>query len=413
MTSTSDGVEDRIVRGVRGRAFRRLLATWTATSMADGVRAAALPLYTAVSTRDPLSVSAVAVAEVVPWLLIALPAGALVDRLPCRGTLIPAHSFRCVVTLLLAGFIHAGAAPLPVLLGCAFLLSGAETFADSAAQSLLVSTAGESELERANGRFVGVETVGVEIAGPLAAAGLFGWRPALCFALTAVAFAFAAVWTSRVPGEVEPVRGAGSRSIAVEIREGMGFLLRQHALRTVVGVVGLVALLTSAVNAIAVLFALESLGLSPGAVPTLLVCTALGTLLASRTASALSGRFGGGAVMIAALVVLALGIAALDLVRLPGAAWLAYFVMGFGAGTWNVLSAANRQRLTPRPMMGRVTSAHRVLAWGLMPLGAGMAGPLAEFTSPAAVILGAAVLVGVIALFSAPALRALSPLGAE
>ncbi|WP_084792149.1 MFS transporter [Actinopolyspora mortivallis] len=405
MSGAPEDLAERPVHGVRGEPFRRLLTTWTATSVADGVRAAALPLYAAVSTRDPVSVSAVAAAEVVPWLLIALPAGALVDRMRCRGTLVAAHSFRAVVTLLLVWFVHSGQAGTFVLLGCAFLLSSAETFADSATQSLLVSAAGERELERANGRFVGAETIGVEIAGPLAAAGLFAWRPELCFAVTALAFGFAAVWILRVSPEVEPVRTAERRSMAGEIRQGAVFVLSSSGLRAVVGTVGLVALLTSAVNAIAVLFVLESLGLAPSTVPTLLVCTAAGTLVASRTTAGLSARFGGATVMTGALLVLAGGVAALELVRLPGAAWGAYFVMGLGAGTWNVLSSANRQRLTPGPMMGRVTSAYRVFAWGLMPLGAAAAGPLAEVTSPATVIVVAALLIAVVAALCAPVLR--------
>ena len=65
----------------RGVAPFRLLILAGFTSLTgDGVRVAALPLFTAVATRSPLAVSAVATAEVLPWLLIALPAGTLVDR---------------------------------------------------------------------------------------------------------------------------------------------------------------------------------------------------------------------------------------------------------------------------------------------------------------------------------------------
>ena len=57
--------------------------------------------------------------------------------------------------------------------------------------------------------------------------------------------------------------------------------------------------------------------------------------------------------------------------------------------------------------MGRATSAHRVLAWGLVPLGAALAGPVAEATSLRAVILGAAVVVGTVAVLSGPRLLVL------
>jgi mannose/fructose/N-acetylgalactosamine-specific phosphotransferase system component IIC len=62
-----------------------------------------------------------------------------------------------------------------------------------------------------------------------------------------------------------------------------------------------------------------------------------------------------------------------------------------------VLSATRRQRLTPGAMMGRVTSAYRMLAWGLMPLGAALAGPLAKGTSLATVF----VVVGTVVVLTA------------
>ncbi|MEO6084193.1 MAG: MFS transporter, partial [Umezawaea sp.] len=37
---------------------------------------------------------------------------------------------------------------------------------------------------------------------------------------------------------------------------------------------------------------------------------------------------------------------------------------------WNVCSQSSRQRFTPTPLLGRVLTSHRALAWGLTPLGA-------------------------------------------
>ncbi|MBF6508055.1 MFS transporter [Nocardia farcinica] len=396
------GLDDSAV-GVHTRPFRCLLGAWAFSSVGDGVRSAALPLFTAVSTRDPVAVSVVAAATVLPWLLVALPAGAMVDRWRLRNTLAVAHVFRSAVTLVLAGLIFADGAGVVALAICGFLLSSAETFADSASQSLLVSFAGPADLERANGRLVSVETVGVQIAGPLAAAALFAWDPALCFAIDAIALGCAAVLLIGVPSRAGAARERSS--LRADVLAGLRFLVRHRALRTIVGVVGLTALLTSGINVVAFLYAIESLAVPAAAVPTLLVCTALGTLLATHVAVRLSNRLGSGTVMVGGLLVLAAGIGVLGAVQIAGAAWLAYFVMGFGAGSWNVLSAANRQRLTPGPMMGRVTSAHRVLAWGLMPLGAALAGPIAGATSMRTVIIGAAVLTAAIALAAAPRLR--------
>lgn len=386
-----------------------MVAAWAMSSVGEGVRIAALPLYTAVSTRNPLAVSAVAVAEVLPWLLVALPAGALVDRWRNRLTLQVVNGFRAVVTLLLAVVIYTSGANVAVLVACAFVLTSAETFADSAFQSLMVDLAGQDDLERANGQFVSVQTIGMEIAGPLGVAALFAVQPAASFAVNAVAFGVAAVMLSTVPENRIADRPSqrSSRSLAGEALAGLRFLLSHRELRTIIGVVGWTALLISAFNAVAVLYSIEVVGMSAAVVPLLLVATAIGTMISARLVTRLVRTVGSGLVMIGSLLVLAAGIAGFGVSGDPVAAGIAYFVIGLGAGAWNVLSASKRQRLTPEAMMGRLASAYRVCAWGLMPLGAGIAGPAAEVTSLRTVLIGTAVLiVGMVVLVS-PALRKL------
>jgi hypothetical protein len=104
--------------------------------------------------------------------------------------------------------------------------------------------------------------------------------------------------------------------------------------------------------------------------------------------------------MVGALTLLGIGFVAIGAIPVAGAVWATYALIGLGAGGWNVLSATRRQRLTPRPLMGRVTSAYRMLAWGLMPLGAAVAGPLAKATSLSTVfvVVGGIVVLAAVAL---------------
>jgi MFS family permease len=159
-------VRAKLTVGIGSRGFRLLLIAWSTSMVGDGVRVAALPLFAAVSTRDPLVVSAVAVAEVLPWLLIALPAGGLVDRWEPRWVVLSAHGVRAVVILLLATSVATGSAGVGLLVAAAFVVTAAETFADPASQRLLVHLAGPHGLEKGNGYFVSVETMAVDIVGP-------------------------------------------------------------------------------------------------------------------------------------------------------------------------------------------------------------------------------------------------------
>ncbi len=385
-------------RGVRGRGFRALTGAWAVSLVGDGVRVVALPLFTAASTRSPLAVSAVAVAGTLPWLLVALPAGAFVDRWRPRTVVVVAHWVRGGVTVLLALAVHNGHATVVVLCATAFILTSAETFADSASQVLLVELAGKDELEAANSRFVTVETIGMDLAGPLAAAVLFWWAPAACFALDAVSFVVAALLVSRVP-DVAPERAGGD--LRGQLAEGARFLVRTPGLRSLVVAVAITAVCAAAVNAMLALYAIQVLHLAEPVVPGLVVCMAAGALLGAWLSPRLARRWGAGRVMVGSLALLGAAFALFGLAPWLAVAVLATWLFGVASAGWNVLSATRRQRLTPGPLTGRVTSAYRVLAWGLSPLGAGLAGPLAAVTSLGTVYVVAGSIVGMTAIMLA------------
>lgn len=398
---------------VRARAFRRLLLASSVSFVGDGVRVAALPLFTAVVTRNPLAVSAVAVAEVLPWLVVALPAGALVDRWRPRRVVVLANALRALLTGVLAAAVLLHAASLPLLVAVAFMVTSLETFADPASQMLLVELAEPDELDRANGRFVSAQTVGFDLAGPLVAAALFAWQPAACFGLDGLSFALAAIAVASLP-DVVPGRDATVAPgrywtlcrLWAQVVEGGRFLFGHAGLRVLVAAVVLAALAASAVNAVTALYAVEVLRMNPALVPTLFVGMAAGTIASAPLVPRLAARFGDGEVMVAALLVVAVGFGLLGAIPYPVAAWVAFGVIGIGLGCWNILSATRRQRATPSRLMGRVASTYRVLAWGLMPLGAGLAGPLALGTSLGTVFITAAAVVGAVAvLLARPLIR--------
>jgi len=320
---------------------------------------------------------------------------------------IGAHTVRAAVTAVLAAAVFTGHSGVVVLVVVAFLLTSAETFADSASQLLLVELAGPAELERANGRFVTAETFGLDLVGPLGASALFLWQPAACFALDALSFLVAAVIVLGLPDVVldrEDSPGSGRVALAglrAQVLHGGAYLLRTHALRVLLLAVVAAALAVSAANAVVSLYALEVLAVPAAVVPTLWVAMSLGTLLAATVVPRVVGHLGEGRVMVIALLLLAAGYLVVGLVPRPGVVWASYGVVGIAAGAWNVLSATRRQRLTPSAMMGRVTSSYRLLAWGLMPLGAGLAGPLAATSSLGTVFLVAGGVVAVTAVLVA------------
>src|ERR1043165_6371732 len=92
-----------------GRRNTAVVAAFTAaTNLADGVMKMALPLLAAQLTRSPAQVTAVSLTLTLPWLLIALHIGVLVDRFDRRRLLWLANGMRLAAMGWLTGSAVSG-----------------------------------------------------------------------------------------------------------------------------------------------------------------------------------------------------------------------------------------------------------------------------------------------------------------
>jgi MFS family permease len=151
----------------------------------------------------------------------------------------------------------------------------------------------------------------------------------------------------------------------------------------------------AAVDGQLVLYATGPLALSKALYPTLLAAYSIGTLVAAAMVGRISTRYRGGPVMMLALAGIGATMLLMGLFPYPSVGWICYGVMGLAGGTWNVVSATRRQRSTPHAMIARVSSAFRVVAWGVTPIGAAIGGAVGEAWNVPAVFMvsGAVILV--------------------
>lgn len=391
--------------GVRSSAFRRLSWAWAVSMCGDGVRSVALPLYVAVHHHDPLDMAAVAASETLPWLLGALPVGALVDRLPPRTVLVVAHALRALATTGLVVVLSAGVDTLAVLCAFAFVLTTLELFADPASQVMTVRLVPPGELERANSRYYSIGMLATGLVGPLAGSAIFVVGPVWAFALDGSTFVAAALLAATIPlpGERVPARAARRGSLKSEMAEGARLLLTHPELRVLAVLVAVAGLAVSAVNTLLPLYAVEQLG--PHGVGLLVAVFGIATLLGAALPTRLPARLAGARAMIAGLAAAGAGFTAFGLSQRPAVLWGGCCLAGIGLGLWNVLCSSRRQRLTPPAALGRVSGVYRMMTWGLNPVGSVLAGVAASATAIRVPLLlaGAAVL-AVLAVL-APALR--------
>jgi MFS family permease len=334
-----------------------------------------------------------------PWLLFALPAGALADRVDRRIAMITANVARAAAVAILAVTVALGllssAAAIWVLYLVALLLGTAETVYDTCAQSILPQVVSRDRLPRANGRLIAAELTANEFVGPplgglLVAAGI------------AAAFATpSALWAAAV-GALLLLRGGFAvareepTTLRADVAEGLRYLWRHRLLRTLATMTGLFNFATNATFAVFVLYAVgpdSAMGLTEAAYGLVFATIAAGSLIGALLADPIIRRLGRSRSMLLGILggVVTVGIPALTSNALVIAA--AFLLGGLTNALWNVVAVSLRQRITPDRILGRINSSYRLVAWGTRPLGAAAGGLIGELLGLRAVFAMAAALI--------------------
>jgi MFS family permease len=381
----------------RGSAYTKLLVSSGLSNLADGVFQIALPLVTLGVTRDPTAFAAVTVALRLPWLLFALPAGALADRLDRRRTMFLVDLARAAVIGGLALALATGTTTLWLLCAVALLLGIGETLFDTAAQSIVPNMVDADDLSRANGHLYAVELTMNQFAGPVVGGVLVGLTASGAVAGSAAAYLCAAAAIAMIAGSFRPERTGPPTRIREDVVEGARYLFSHRLLRTMALLTGIANLTATAMLTVLPLYAVDPgpMGLSEADYGVLLTAGAGGAFAGSFVAAGAERVLGRSRSMLVAFLLF--GVSTLT----PGLTTSATLVAagmalgGAGAITWNVITVSLRQRIAPDHLLGRVNAGYRLLAWGSMPLGALLGGVVADLLSIRAVFFlttGAALL---------------------
>ena len=302
-------------------------------------------------------------------MLAALPARAAADRYDNRRLFIAALWAQGALMATLA-FFHG--ANIWFLYAMAFLIGTAENVPRAVGQPLIKATVDDHLLERANGRLFASQAVALQFVGPPLGGVLFAMTAQLPFWVNAATFAVAAVMVTRMRTER---RQPQQRQ---KISEGLKWLMRHKALRTVTVVTATSNLCIAITMATLVLFADQRLGLTGagfGAFLATLACGGVaGGLLAERILKGVGPR-NTVTVTVVLIPLMWLGIAVVA-TNLPTVAAFAV-ISSFCTAVWGVATTVLRQRAVPAHLLGRVSSAQTLITWGVQPVGALLGGLIA------------------------------------
>jgi predicted MFS family arabinose efflux permease len=307
-----------------------------------------------------------------PFVLFAIPAGLLADRISRRWLMAGAEALRAAALVAILLLIGLDRLTLTLLSLLGFVaVCGTVTYS-VAAPALVPSLVSPQLLPAANSRIELARTIAFA-GGPAIGGFLVGWIGA------APAFGFAATLSATavvlLSGIYEPARARAPRRHPLqEIREGAAFVMHHALLRPVFVTQFIFNTASFLVLAVFVPYAVRRLGLSASGVGTTLAMFGAGMVIGALLATRVMRRLAFGTVIALGPIagfVAATVMALTTFIPSPWLAGVSFFLLGAGPILWVISTTTLRQSVTPPQLLGRV-SAINIMSYGARPLGAAL-----------------------------------------
>jgi MFS family permease len=359
----------------------------------------AFPLLVLAITHSALQAGLTGALERVPFLLLTLPAGALVDRWNRKRAMIVCDSIRALAFAAIPLADWSGHLGMPLIYVVVLIEGTAFSVFNLAETSALPRVVPPEQLPAATAQnqasFAGALLVGPPLAGLL-----FQIRRGLPFLADAVSYAVSALSLLFIRTRFEGARRASTRAMRTEIREGIVWLWRQPLLRTMAALSGGFNFLDGGWALVLIVLAQKELHASPGAIGLVFGLGAIGEIFGAAAGAQARKRLSyghaiAGATWAFAIVWTLVGLA-------PNLVVVAVLVAaaGFVIPTFDVVQFSYRLALIPDELQGRVNSIYRLVAIGTLPAGQAMAGGLLQGIGPRPTILLVGGGYGILALVS-------------
>jgi predicted MFS family arabinose efflux permease len=372
--------------GVLGdRAFRRFWLGESISLLGSEVTNLALPL-TAVLVLGASSeqMGVLTAVHLLPFLLVGLPAGVLVDRVSRRrllvaGDLVDAAAVAVVPIAAIVGFLG-----MPILYGLNFAIGFVDVFGAVAWQAFVPSIVGRDRLVEANARLEVSSSVASVVGPGLGGALVQILGAPVALVADAISYLVSAAFVSTVRVSEPVARGTRElASIRGELAEGLRAVLGSAPLRALTAGGTIHNFFSRMIDALIVLYAVDVLRLSPAEIGVTFAAAGPGALLGAVVVGSLTRSLGVGTTIWSLQVLTGLSrllVPVAALVAAPGGIVVlaaANFLLGLARTAFNVTQVSLRVAITPDHLHGRMNASIRFLMWSVTPFGAVVGGLLA------------------------------------
>ena len=254
----------------RHRDFMMLWSGQSVSEIGAAVTMVALPLTAVVVLHaSTFQVGLLSAAGTVSFLLVALPAGLVVDRVRKRALMIWCDISRMLIIGSVALTAALGVLTMVQLFAVALLAGLATVFFDVSYQSYVPVLIDRERLHDGNGK-IGATQAFAQVAGPGLGGGLFGLLRAGAMAVNAGSYAVStvtlmmirsreakprrAVPSAQAQAETQQAERTGLAGLRTEIFAGLAFVMRQPVLRKIAACTGTANLFGSMSAALEIIF---------------------------------------------------------------------------------------------------------------------------------------------------------------
>jgi MFS family permease len=361
----------------RNSDFRNLWLAQSVSLVGTQVTLLAFPLAALLLHGSALEVSLLAAVEFLPVLLLGLPAGAWVERLPHRAVLIATDLARAGALAVVPVAYYLDMLTMPLLYGVAFSIGLATLFFDVAQLSYLPALVEEDQLTSGNAKLETSRSLS-QLAGPGLGGALVQFLTApVAVAVDALTYLGSAAFLLLIRKRENTPDPVGEHGLGRQIGEGLRFVFGHRLLRPIVLAAAAAELAFAAVLALQVVYAVQVLHLEAGVIGIVLAVGNAGGLLGAALAGPVVDRLGPGVAIIGSIALFAAGAAMLPLAGGAIVFGIGLFVVYLGVVLFNVVQVTLCQTATPTGLLSRMNATLRFVTWGMVPLGAAFGGVLA------------------------------------
>jgi MFS family permease len=372
--------------------FLLLWSGQAVSTLGSTISTLALPLLVLTLTHSAAQAGFIAAAQAIPYIILGLPAGALIDRWDRKAVMI-----RCDVARALA----LGSVPLTATWGrlttaqlyvVALVTGTALVFFNIAQTAALTRVVSGEQLPRATALDRTADSVAALI-GPgvggflisLARSTLAG--AALAFLVDGISYLASAcsLLLIRLPFQAQRAPVV-ERALRAEIAEGLDFLWTHRRIRALAMVSMTATLFFSPLSLAVIVLAQQRLHADARTIGAIFSIGSIGAVLGAVLAPSLKAHFRVGTIVIGVIVVQALAIGLLAVATSPLLLIAGWAVISLADPIYSVTVLSYRLTLIPDALQGRVTGVFRLLNNGGRPLGLAVGGLLLAALGPRPVL---------------------------